>query len=123
MKINNRVKFLRKFLNEDQKTFCEKIGLSQSQLSRIENNKQKGVDLEAVLSIVSEYNVNPKWLKGDIGEDETPLFLSSLNETDINKTIKERDEYRDKLIKVQEELLEYKTEKITILKNIDNVSK
>lgn len=70
MKINERVRLVRKSLNMNQKTFGERIVASQNYLSSIENG-QRDVTEKIIKIICHEFNISEKWLR----EGEGEMFL------------------------------------------------
>ena len=62
-----RLKKLRKAGGEQQKDFAEAIGLSQTQISAIENGKQ-GTSFDKLAAICQHYNVSADYLLGLIDE-------------------------------------------------------
>lgn len=62
-KMNDRIKYLRaKILKLSQESFGEKIGLSKSGISNIENGI-RNVTEQHIKLICSEFNVNENWLR------------------------------------------------------------
>ena len=62
-----RLKKLRKAGGEQQKDLAEAIGLSQTQISAIENGKQ-GPSFDKLAAICQHYNVSADYLLGLIDE-------------------------------------------------------
>ena len=65
--MNNRIKLLRKTLNQTLETFAQKLGVTRSTMSRIENGKIS-VTNQMFVSICREFNVNEEWLRNGTGE-------------------------------------------------------
>jgi transcriptional regulator with XRE-family HTH domain len=120
--VHKRIKTLRTYLRLEQSEFCNEIEISQSNLSKIENEKTDKVPSSVLLNILFKYNVDAKWLNGDIGTDDVPTFIKTVDKSDYDNVIKERNEYRDKLITAQEQLLSYQQKQIDNLKNIGSFS-
>lgn len=84
--VNTRVKLLRTHLNLTQQDFSSLVGLTSTQLSRIENGEsapQKGT----LKQIIDRTGVNSEWLLEGKGE----LKVLAV----INKTQDESNPYRD----------------------------
>lgn len=64
--MNTRIKELRNFLGLTQKEFGQKLGFKSS-ISEIENGTAPIVE-RTIVSIVSVFNVNEKWLRTGEGE-------------------------------------------------------
>lgn len=65
--INERVRMLRTYLNQTQQEFSHVVGVTPTQLSRIENGEsspQKGT----IKQIIDSTGVNSEWLFDGIGE-------------------------------------------------------
>ena len=67
-----RLKKLRKAKGEQQKDLAAAIGLSQTQISAIENGKQ-GTTFDKLAAICQHYNVSADYLLGLIDEPRTLL--------------------------------------------------
>lgn len=65
--MNNRVKELRKYLHLTQTEFSEKIGITNSALSRIESGINVLTD-QNTKSIIREFGVSEIWLRTGEGE-------------------------------------------------------
>ena len=62
-----RLKKLRKAGGEQQKDLAEAIGLSQTQISAIENGKQ-GTSFDKLAAICQHYNISADYLLGLVDE-------------------------------------------------------
>lgn len=65
--MNERIKYLRKFLRLSQDDFGDKIGIRGASVSLIENGK-RNVSNQVVTSICREFGINESWLKFGKGE-------------------------------------------------------
>lgn len=65
--MNNRLKEARKTLSLSQEEFGRRIGVTGSQISRLESGAQAITD-QMLLAICREYNVDKEWLRGGEGE-------------------------------------------------------
>ncbi len=65
--MNERLKELRKCLKLSQKAFAEKLGITDSGLSNLENGK-RNITEQMVKSICREFNVNRAWLVEGTGD-------------------------------------------------------
>lgn len=65
--MNERLKELRKHLGLNQKSFAEKLGITDSGLSNLESGKRNLTE-QMILSICREYNVNRSWLTEGVGD-------------------------------------------------------
>lgn len=77
--MNERLKELRKYLNMSQKEFAQKLGITDSGLSKLENEKRNLTE-QTIISICREFNVNRAWLVEGIGD-----MFSNLPETIIDE--------------------------------------
>lgn len=74
MTIGERIKFVRKNNNLNQKDFSKRLGISQTHVSKIENNVENPSDTLLRL-IALEFNVSTEWLeKGDGNADINSTF-------------------------------------------------
>ncbi len=94
----DRVKRLRKNLKLTQKEFGDAIGVSNSNISNIENCSVNLTDRN-IYEICSKFNVNKHWLETGVGEmfsqlnsDEEFLYL-------VGKFSAENDEFKKRIIK------------------------
>lgn len=70
--MNNRIKALRKNLNLNQGEFADKLKLSRSHISSLENGVRE-ITERIVFDICREFNVNEEWLRTGEGE----MFVQS----------------------------------------------
>lgn len=71
--MNERIKYLRKYLNITQNEIALKIGVTKSNISRIEKGISS-VTNRIINDICREFNVNEEWLRfgtGEIFKEET----------------------------------------------------
>ncbi|WP_041339909.1 helix-turn-helix domain-containing protein [Runella slithyformis] len=108
-----RIESLEFFLGWTKKRFAESLGLSASNYSKIINNGM-AVPAKALYLLQSVHNVNLDWIYGKI-ESSKPVFLEDKEENKVR-------ELERKLMKIQEELLDYKTRENEKLKNNPTVS-
>lgn len=100
--IGDRIILLREALGKDgrkmpQTEFGKKIGLTQTGVAAIENNKN-GASESAILNIVREFHVNETWLRTGEGE----MFLPTTREGEIadfiSRTVTGPDNVKKRLI-------------------------
>lgn len=91
--MNERLKILRKYLNLSQKSFAEKLGITDSGLSNLESGKRNLTE-QMIISICREFNVNRAWLVEGVGDMFTNLPETILDElalqyelTDLEKDL------------------------------------
>lgn len=122
--IGNRIILLREALGKDgrkmsQTEFGKKIGLTQTGVAAIENNKN-GASESAILNIVREFHVNETWLRTGEGE----IFLPTTREGEIadfiNRTVTGPDNVKKRLIFALSQLDE--SDWATINKTIDLIA-
>ena len=86
MTINERVKYIRNYLNLTQKGFSSKINMSRSNLGSIEIGRINVTD-RVIKDICKEYNVNESWLRTGQGEifnkEKENKICELLNEYDL----------------------------------------
>lgn len=67
MTIGNRIKRIRQKLNINQKSFGEKLGITNSAICAIEAGRRNPSE-SVLLSIGREFNINEQWLRTGEGE-------------------------------------------------------
>ncbi len=77
--MNERLKILRKTLKMNQQEFSERIGISQSALTLMENGKRTIRDVY-IAQMCHAFNVNEVWLRTGDGEMFITLEIFSLDE-------------------------------------------
>lgn len=77
--MNKRLKELRISLKLSQKVFAEKLGITDSGLSNLENGKRNLTE-QMIISICREFNVNRVWLVEGVGEMFTNIPETILDE-------------------------------------------
>ena len=77
--MNTRLKELRKHLNLSQKSFAQKIGITDSGLSNLESGKRNLTE-QTIISICREFNVNRSWLVEGVGDMFTDIPKTALDE-------------------------------------------
>ena len=88
--MNERIKLLRKSLGMTLEKFGERLGVSRSTMSNIENGA-RNVTQQMFKSICREFGANEVWLRTGTGEmfvipkDETAAIVSELLESTNNK--------------------------------------
>lgn len=118
-----KIKELRKEKNISQKELSEKIGIDNSQLSKIEKGKMMPT-LHQLMEISSIFNVSLDWLIGreelkePINQDPSAanndkyITLLEAQVKDKEAIIKEKEEkeamYKEKIMALENELQEYK---------------
>lgn len=86
--INQRVIKLRKMLYLNQRSFAEKVGITQTSLSMIENGG--GISSKTIKKITENLGVNRQWLmegKGEILKDEKKEEKSLISQLDVFKGV------------------------------------
>lgn len=113
--IGKRIKAVRDSLDISQKAFGARIGLSQTTLTALENDKNEP-SMGTFNKIVEEFRVNPEWLRVGVGQmkisgqpaDPTPapieapaaplsIVLESDREKEYKETIRELREHNQLL--------------------------
>jgi len=82
VRLNTRVKFLRKNLNMSQETFGNKLGVTGAGISKIESG-QRNLTEQMILMICKEFNINENWLRhgeGGIFKQKLPTGIEQLAE-------------------------------------------
>lgn len=80
-KMNERIRELRKSINLTMEQFGERIGVSKSTISNIENGNRNATE-HMVKSICREFNVDYGWLTTGVGEmfvDSDEDFLARID--------------------------------------------
>lgn len=100
--IGDRIILLREALGKDgrkmpQTEFGKKIGLTQTGVAAIENNKN-GASESAILNIVREFHVNETWLRTGEGEMLLPTTRDAKIAEFIGKTVSGSDEFKKRLV-------------------------
>ena len=85
VRLNDRIKELRKTLGLSQESFGEKIGITKSSVSGFENGSRNPSE-QTIKSICREYNVDYFWLTEGTGE-----MFTNLPETLIDEVAEEYD--------------------------------
>jgi len=67
MKMNERLKLIRKALSLNQAAFGDRLGVTPTAISRIEKGERSLTD-QMFLAISREYNVNENWLRTGNGD-------------------------------------------------------
>lgn len=67
VRLNTRVKLLRKQLNMSQDTFGSRLGVTGAGISKIESG-QRNLTEQMLLMICKEFNINENWLRDGEGE-------------------------------------------------------
>lgn len=67
LKLNTRVKQIRKLLKLSQEEFASRLGITAAGISRIESGKRKLTE-QMLIHICKEFNVNEDWLRYGRGE-------------------------------------------------------
>lgn len=106
---NQGIEVFEDYLGWPKKRFAESIGLSASNYSKIINNGM-AIPAKALYLLQSVHKVNPDWIYGKIKSD-VPVFLDKRED---DSKVRELEQ---KVMKMQEELLEYKTRENERLKN------
>lgn len=88
--MNERLKELRKYLNLSQKSFAEKLGITDSGLSNLESGKRNLTE-QMIISVCREFNVNRAWLVEGIGDMLTNLPETILDELALQFNLSAED--------------------------------
>lgn len=110
MSINQRVKYVRTQLTKTQEQFSEFIGITRDALAKIETGKQN-ITIDVLLNMHNKCGINLNWLicgSGKIKLTES-VQTNIVNEPETDYGLKAAFE-------AQKELLKYKDEEITRLK-------
>lgn len=86
MTIGERIKFVRKNNNLNQKDFSKKLGISQTHVSKIENNVENPSDTLLRL-IALEFNVPTEWLEKGVGNADINSTLDYYERNDPGVTL------------------------------------
>lgn len=114
MTMGKKVRLVRQMFGLGQKEFADKIDISQAQLSKIEADRQE-LTARGLYVLQSEFRIDADWLFGRV-ESNVPLFKEEKKEDDKIR------ELEQKLMKAQEQIIEYKTRENERLKNNPLVS-
>ena len=112
---NQRLKFVRKFLNKTQVDFASSIGLTQAGYSDIERGKNN-VSGKVKILLKREHSVNLSWL--ETGEGEMFLPIDEIHSQSDHTLIANLKLEIDKL---QKEINHLSTEKLQYLETIKNL--
>ncbi len=77
--INARIKKIRKKAGMNQKEFSEKVGITQSGVSYMEQDGRNVSDI-TIKSICNYFNINETWLRNGLGNMQTKDFSFSLDQ-------------------------------------------
>ncbi len=95
MTIGERIAFFRKRYKINQKTFADLVGVSQSHISKIENNQDNPSD-RLLQKIIATWDLNKEWVLNGVGEivddDATIQITKSQCFTAINDYMKKYGE-------------------------------
>ncbi len=108
MTVGQRVKAVRLHFGLEQSDFAEKLRISQSALSKIENDTQK-ISLEALSSLVIDFEIDTKWLLAGIGGD-TIVFNKDAGDDPVPREY--FNEVQKKVLHLQELVIELQNDKI-----------
>jgi transcriptional regulator with XRE-family HTH domain len=111
---NQRIQAFEFYLGWTKKRYAESLGLSASNYSKIINNGMS-IPAKALYLLQSIHRVNLDWVFGKI-ESVEPVFLEEKKE---DSKVRELEQ---KVMNMQQELLEYKTRENEKLKNNQVVS-
>lgn len=118
MSINTRVSKARKILKLTQQEFADVMNISRQSVNNIENNKHvPGSDL--IAKILDKFpEINARWLLTGEGE-----MLTTNTNTDNDMSKNYNEDYKDRLIQLLEEKVEYLTRENEQLKSGDDKQK
>jgi transcriptional regulator with XRE-family HTH domain len=117
MSINTRVSKTRKILKLTQQEFADVMNISRQSVNNIENNRHvPGSDL--IAKILDKFpQINARWLLTGEGD----MLTNTNTDNDMRKNYNE--DYKDRLIQLLEEKVEYLTEENKRLKGGDDKQK
>lgn len=96
--MNERLKQLRTVLGLSQEAFGETVGVTKAAISRIESGINSLSD-RMILSIVTQHNVNERWLRTDEGDMFIELSKDEQIEDFIGNLLSsEEDSFKRRLI-------------------------
>lgn len=72
VKVNERIKALRKELGLSQDVFAEKLGLTKNYISLVENGN-RNLSEQSIKVLCTMFNVNEEWLRTGNGEMMSPV--------------------------------------------------
>ncbi len=102
--MNERIKLLRKELNLTTEAFGEKLGITRSAVSNIENG-HRAVTPQMLKSICREFNVNEEWLRTGKGAMFIKLDRNSQIADWVGKCLTDESlETQRRLLKILSEL-------------------
>ena len=108
--LKERIKEVRKTLGLTLEEFGNKIGVTKTTISRIENGVNS-VTNQMLISICREFGVNEEWLRSGEGEMFVPLTRSEAIAEFAGSLIKEEDaSFRKRLIEALAKLNEQEWE-------------
>ena len=108
--MKERIKEVRKTLGLTLEEFGNKIGVTKTTISRIENGVNS-VTNQMLISICREFGVNEEWLRSGEGEMFVPLTRSEAIAEFAGSLIKEEDaSFRKRLIEALAKLNEQEWE-------------
>lgn len=118
MSINSRFVELRKYLNLSQQKFAEKIDVIKQTINGIENDKYKPSS-KVITSILEVFpNINARWLLTGEGD----MLQNNTNQINDMKNYNQND-YKDRIIQLLEDKVEYLTRENERLKAGDKEQK
>ena len=83
--MNNRIKELRKTLNLNQDAFGEKLGVTNTAISKWEKG-ERAIPESAIMLIVSKFGCSETWLRTGAGE----MFAARSREAELGALIRSR---------------------------------
>ena len=104
--MNGRLKELRETLDLSQKTFAEKIGITGSMVSNLENGK-RNITKHLIKCICTAYSVNEEWFENGSGE----MFKSKQKDSTV---------LEDKIELIKTKLLNHRKE-ISLSEKEENI--
>lgn len=82
--MNERIKFLRKYLNMTQDDFSKQIGLSRNYIAQVEIGTKTPSE-RTISDICREFDVNEEWLRNGTGE----MFVQKSKDEQISEMLGE----------------------------------
>lgn len=110
--MNERIKLIRQHYNLSLSAFGQKLGVTASSISRLENG-ERNITEQMFKAICREYNINPHWLQ--TGEGDMFLETDNVYLAKIDNILTGEDDNFKKLFKV---MLDFDNEEIQILNSM-----
>ena len=97
--MGERIREIRKALGMTLEQFGERIGITASSMSTIENGKSNPSE-QTIRAIIREFGVNEVWLRTGVGEMKRPMTWQQEVTSYVNDLVKgNRTEFEETLIR------------------------